>query len=396
MGVKFDWQSGDPRFTLLEAEPARGRRDRRHWLLAGAAVLLVIAGLSWLVQQGLRAARADLQRQIEQEITALRAGQRTVFLALLDDSQRAWKRYHEQNFLREAAWYAAHRQAKVRIESLDLGPDRATVSILLSDGVQSRRATWFFKRREGIWRHTAPPSEAWSSTCRITTPHITLVAPAGAREATIRLAWELEGFYSELAKTYHLNLSGNVGVYPPGGHISIRILPYAESEHGEVRWSFSLPAPEIALEMWTSEEREAFLRTAARAAVARTLLGSTWQQPLPAGGQGLLESLALWLASAWQPEWQSCLRESLADGTWQRFLDGWEAQPSEGAERPQALAYALGEFLGRACTADQLAALVREAGVYGSSWSAILHVLGWSRPELETMWGDYLRQRYGR
>ncbi len=411
MGVKFEWHSNDPRFVLTEPEPPpRTRRPLRRLLFASLALLILVGAIALLARRGARAASADLQRQVGAEILALQAGERDIFLAFLDSSQPAWKRYHEKSFAREAAWFAARAGARPQIENVELSPDQATVHLLLHDGTQTWRSTWFYRRVGGVWRHAGPAYEPYDTTCRVSTPHITLIVPTREREAMTPLAEDLEDLYLRLSQTYHLGAPGDETATPRSrsaqGPIVIRIVPYLEADPGlGVRWSVSLPSPDIALEMWTPDERTAYLGRVARTTVARTLfrLGRERRTSLR-GEQWLLESLALWHAGAWQPQWRPYVQSSLADGTLSRLLTAWsggsqaarqESTPAGDSECTQALSYTLGEYLVATYPPERLCALVQATGQEESSWAALRGVLGLDRAQLEAAWSAHLRQQYG-
>ena len=407
MGVEFRWYSGETEVVPPPPEQPRLNRRLGRWLLSlGLVSLIVAGGLSWRARRGLRAVRADLQRLVDQEILALQTGQRDSFLALLDTRYAPWLRYHQQNFERQAAWYAAHPGLRAHIESVNLGPDLAVAQVRLLDrgGAQSRPSTWFFRRVGGHWRHAPPTSAFAGPTTRIETRHLILIAQRPDRELAAHLAPELEALWLRLAESYQgitQAAGGTSGqAAAASARIVVRIFPYGNNAAS----TSTISSPQLGLDMWTTAERSALAGRDARVVVARAVLNRLLErsQPRPEDWW-LLEGLALWHAQAWQPEWRAAVQESLADGSFRRLFSAesyslgsaWQRQalPSD-LEWARPLAYTLGEFLGATCPSERLCALLRAMRSRASSRAAVEAALGLSPAELEAAWEDYLRQHY--
>jgi hypothetical protein len=414
MGVEFKWRSDGAQIIHSEPEPPWRSRRGRRWLLAVFLALFTLAGgIHLRAQRGLAIARADLQRIILGQVLALQTGQRDPFLAALDDTHTPWVRYHEANFDRESAWYAARAAARPQIESLHLKSGQARVGIVLVDGEHTWRSTWFFKQIDGRWRHAPPPSGFWGETSEFAGEHITLLAQGPDRTPAARLAAGLDKLYAELAALYPPRSSTHTSRrdgdaaglrrLPAGSHLTIRSFPYGDPGSGASHF----PSPQLALQMWTPEERAAALGRSARLAVTRAVLQQALGRSQPAPGDWwLLEALALWHASAWEPEWQAQIQASLAAGAVERLLDvrvhGDEVRLSSarGQAPPdltwvQPLAYTLGEYIGLNHPPEALSALVQTIGSGSSSWAALTSTLGCSRAELQAGWAAFVRERYG-
>ncbi len=413
MGVEFNWRSAGASIAHSEPNPPwRSRRGRRRLMAAGLALLAVVGGLYWRAQRGLAAARADLQRALLAEVLALQTGQRDLFLAALDDTHAPWLRYHEENFAREAAWFAARPNARPLVESVRLGAGRAKVGVVLIDGEHEWRSTWYYARSDERWRHAPPPAEFWGETSEFKSAHLVLEAQGPDREPAASLLAELEDLYGRLTALYPPRPSAYVypdgdgvprGRAPSADRIFIRSFPYGSSAYS----SGYFPSPQLALEMWTSEEREAMLATSARLAVARAVLERALGRTRPAPGDWwLIESLALWHASAWQLDWRPAVERSLATGSFSRLLDvqGTSDGPRLASSSGQVtiepacvapLAYTLGEYLGATYPGEQLGAVVQAIVPGSSSWAALQSTLGLSRASLQAGWAAFLQERYG-
>ena len=421
MGVDFQWRTGDAELLPGPPEPPRRRRGAGRWLLIGLVVLLVPGGLvAWRAGWGARAARADIERLVREEVAALQGEQLAVFMSLIEATPLAWRRYHEQSFFREAAWYAARARARPRVERIRLAPGAASADIVLSDGTHTWRGTWYFERLDERWYHVPPPADFWGQSRAVETAHVYVSAHTPDHAAAVRLAEELEALYQELARTYGLVELPGAGAAPSTAglprQIAVHIVPDAAGSMnmramGTTRqWSYDCPSPYLALELWTPQEREAYLGRSVRAAVASHLV--TYGAAARSGsGYTLLQGLALWHARAWQPAWQRYVRESLSEGTWELFLALWGGDqvpeermrelymrfsvPYELGEWVTAMAYTAGEYLGNRFSTDQLASLVAATARYSSFWAAAEAELGLDRSELEAEWLAHLRARYG-
>lgn len=421
LGIDFRWHSGDSAIVAPYVAPAArpNARPRRRglWPLGAFLALLLLAGLvAWRAQQGQRAARADLQRLVEQEVTALQARQLDLFLSFLDGTPLPWRHYHEANFPREAAWYAARAGARPLVQSVRLEGERAVAEVLLTDGRHSWRGTWYFQRLDGRWRHTAPPAEFWGATQTLEAPHLSLSAADPDRALLAALAADLERLYGQLMPAYGLvppPAAAEPDFRPLPGHITIDITPDVVSmvvrlSVRDRRWYLQFPSPHLALELWTPEEATSSLDCEIRTTLARTALGVAAQESR-SEPEWLLEGLALWHARAWRPEWERSVRASLADGSAACFLDLWtepqtepcpqqirsRMSPEQSFEWTEALLYTVGEYLGSHYPPARLSSLVHAAGQYPSIWDACEAELGLSRAEFQAAWLAYLQEGYG-
>ena len=412
MGIEFNWRcDGAPIAHAASVPPWRSRPVRRRLLALTLAALAVAGALYWRAQRGLAAARADLGRVIGGEVLALQTGRSDLFFASLDGSYPSWVRYHEENWAREAAWYAARPHARPFVAGLRLGPDRAQVTVGLADGEQEWQAVWFFERVDGHWRHAPPPTEFWGDSTDFETAHLSLTAQGPDREAAARLAPELEDLYGELAALYPPAPTLYSDSYDDDvprarmrapSRIALRSSPYGGSgSSGDY-----FPSPQLALEMWTAQERASELARSARLALARAVILQALGRMRPdAGDWWLVEALSLWHARAWRPAWQAEVKQALANGTSGRLLDvqSYGAEPtlywkdgSTPLERTavQPLAYTLGEYLGTTFAPEQLGAALRAIASGGSSWEALAQVLGLDRASLEAGWKAFLQAHY--
>ncbi|HOG47131.1 MAG TPA: hypothetical protein PLJ35_05605 [Anaerolineae bacterium] len=406
MGIEFTWRSAGEPIAHSEPEPPwRSPRVRRRVLIAALAALAVAGALYYRAQRSLAIARAELERVIAAEVLALQTGQCDLFLAALDQMHAPWIRYHEENFAREAAWYAARPTARPRVERLHLGAAQAEVTVLLSDGNHAWRSTWFYQQSEGHWRHAPPPPEFWGDPSELETEHLSVIAQGPDCAPAARLAPALESFCAALTAQYPpaAPTSSDAWREVPrsASRITVRSFPYGASASGVDYFA----SPQLAIEMWSATDRAAALERSARLSVARAVLQRALGRSQPAAGDWwLVEALALWHAGAWQPDWRPIVQQGLGDGL-ARTLDvqglGSDSHSlREGDWAPSAdwvepLAYTLGEYLGLTYQAGQLSALVQAIRPGTSSWDALQRVLGLSRASLEAGWGAFLKEHYG-
>ncbi len=410
MGVQFRWHSGETDIVPTGQGP-QSRRRLGRWAAVIGLLLIVVAAAGgavyWQSRQGLRAAQADLQQLIDAEIAALRSGRRETFLALLDRRYRPWLRYHEESFDRQAAWYAAYPEFRVRIESVTLGTETAIARVRLCDGQGGQAAEiaqWYFRRVNGQWRHAPPVSEFWGQEeTSLRTSHITLEVQAPDRAAAPRLLSEMEELWNDLVRTYRLQQPGGPHASTPESgprRLSIRIAPY-----GSPGTTSAVPSPHLALDAWSPEGRYALMARGARMAVARHILTGLLRRPNPKGATAwLIEGLALWHARAWEPQWLGLVQRSLRDGACAGLIEsagsgagprpaGGEASPRSDEHR-RALAYTFGEFLGTSYAPTERRTLLQATEFSGSLHDASAAVLGQSITALEEAWLCHLQQHY--
>ncbi len=435
MGVSFQWRSeGDA--LLLPGEPqAPVRRRRGRWLPALALLPILLTGLvAFLVPSRERVVAGELQRLVDQEVLALQAGQRDIFASLLQGAPIGWRRYHELCFYRESAWYAARAGAQVRVEGVRLTADGAVASVTLDDGRERRRGIWYFVRVQGRWCHTAPPFEPSGTGCSVEAGPVVVTATGADCAIAEELAPELEALYRLAVETYGLQPAGAgdaeqqgrvsaVGPMSRPARIRVEIAPEARAvllgqSYSAGVWSFSVPSPQLALELWTDEERSAHTRATVRLGVAWPLLQAAWWAEGGSPDWLLAQGLAAWHAQARQPTWREAVAASLEDGTSSIFLRLWAQEDLEDEEAVAALfeslasrfnssgdaltewymamAYTVGEFLGERYAPDKLARLLRASATQKPVWRALGTELGLSRVEFEAEWLAHLEERYGK
>ncbi len=399
MGVRFRWSSGDPS-EIASPQPAPPPRRRLRTLAALLVVLGTVGGGFYCqARQGLSAARAALQTQVDSEVLALQAGQPQALYDLLDSRYAPWLRYHQQCFSREAAWYAARPGARVIVEAVQLASDRAVARLRLWEGGVRTGciAYWHFRRVDGQWRHTPPTLEAWGAPVALDTAHLSLLAQGPDRSLVAEVAPDLEAFYARLLRLY----GADQEVAGLEERIAIRVLPYGASVDG----GSIVPSPHLALELWSASERRAVLSRNLRLAIARALFSSLLGDSRPlVRDRWLVEGLATYHAEAWIPEWSGALRRSLADGSYRQFLSleapgtisrARELRTLPDTQSTHPLAYALGEFLTTRYPRERLQALLRAIASGTPGWTAVESVLGITRHDFEAAWRLHLEQRYG-
>ena len=432
MGISFQWRtSSDEQLPPAEWRAPVRRRPAR-WMLALVVLPVLLAGLAaWQVRSRERAISAELQRLAEQEVLALQAGQRDILMSLLQGAPLHWRRYHELCFYRESAWYAARPGAKVRVEAVRLTADGATATITLSDGRNTWRGTWHFARVDGRWCHTAPPLDSSGASCTFEAGPIDVAASGADCAIAEQLAPELEALYRLAVETYGLkagagDASGQDG--PPAGpmprpeRIRVEIEPTARAvmlsvNYSSQLWSFSVASPQLALELWSEEERSAYTRATVRLGVGWSFLQAAWWSEGGSPDWLLAQGLAAWHAQACQPSWREAVGASVEDGSSALFLRLWagDAADEEAAglllersierfnasgeaftEWCMAMAYTVGEFLGERYQPEQLARLLRASAGQKPVWKALEAELGLTRAEFEAGWLAHLEERYGR
>jgi hypothetical protein len=403
LGIQFQWRSGES--DLLPPPPPPRSHRRRLGLALGIVLLALMAAgasyLYWRRDEGLRAARADLQRQVDQEVLALQASDATPFLTLLDDRYDPWLHYQQESLAREAAWFRAHAQARPRVADVYIEGDQATAG-LIWPGSNSRRSVWYYRRRDGAWRHVPPPAEFWGTSTQIDTGALRLMCYAPDRATAVGLALELDKLLGSLRVLYRTPSSASGQDEP----VILRIEPYGPpGSAAEAPGVAAVASPYLALEPWTEDERAEALRGQARLAVARAFLARVRGETLPQPQDWwFFESLALYHAGG-GPGDVAAVRASLADGSFRYLLDAL-AYGADGAllgfavgdhplptERIRPVAYTLGEFLATHY-GDRLGELVDSVVTQRSTWGGIQHTLGLSRAELEAAWAADLRERY--
>jgi hypothetical protein len=403
-------------------------------MLALVVLPVLLAGLAaWQVRSRERAVSAELQRLVEQEVLALQAGQRDILMSLLMGAPLHWRRYQEQCFYRESAWFAARPGAQVRVEGVRLTTDGAEATVTLSDGRDTRHGTWYFARVSGRWCHTAPPLESSGASCTVEAGPVVVVASGADCAIAEQLAPELEALYRLAVETYGLKAGAGdangqngpmaAGPMPRPERIRVEIEPMARAEmlsvsYSPQMWSFSVASPQLALELWTDEERSAYTRAMVRLGVGWPLLQAAWWSEGGSPDWLLAQGLAAWHAQACLATWREAIRVSLEDGSTTLFLRLWAGDDLTDEEATRvfmdmlvarfrssgealtewyiAMAYTVGEFLGERYPPEQLARLLHASASQKPIWKALEAELGLARAEFEAGWLAHLEERYGR
>ncbi|MCL6432318.1 MAG: hypothetical protein K6V36_15895, partial [Anaerolineae bacterium] len=248
-----------------------------------------------------------------------------------------------------------------------------------------------------------------------------------------QLAPQLEALYRLAAKTYGLKASSGdakgqegpmaAGPMPRPEGIRVEIEATARAEMLSVScstqmWSFSVASPQLALELWSEEERSAYTRAMVRLGVGWPLLQAAWWSEGGSPDWLLAQGLAAWHAQAWQPTWRDVVAASVEDGSSTLFLRLWAGDDLADEEAAgvlletlaarfrssgealtewyTAMAYTVGEFLGERYPPEQLARLLRASASEKPVWEALEAELGLTRAEFEAGWLAHLEERYGR
>lgn len=174
MGIRVDWEVEAERehVPVLGEDPQAARR-RRQLRLRMLLLILLLLALMAAVATGvlLRLRYVDWQREealrdtISSEVTALRMGDRALFLSLQRSATADWTTRQESEFERYQQLKQSQEIALTGVV-LDLAVEdqraRALVEEVI-DGVRYGRA-WFYWRYEDGWHHVPPDYTFWGDT----------------------------------------------------------------------------------------------------------------------------------------------------------------------------------------------------------------------------------------
>ena len=184
MGIKLDWEIESDRArvrTVSEDAEARARRGRafRRFLIVGLVLILVVGLLALLLTNRLREVEDEIRQSlistVENEVAALRVGDRTTFTTIQRSDSSAWLDGQQ-------ALYDAYQQLKATSNVsltgrvLDSAVDGARGRVLVEeiiDGVPYGRV-WFYFRYDDGWRHVPPDYTFWGEQQTVSVEGVTL------------------------------------------------------------------------------------------------------------------------------------------------------------------------------------------------------------------------------
>jgi hypothetical protein len=173
MGIKLDWEIESERAqvrTVAEDAEARARRGRafRRLLIVGLVLLALVSVLALALTNRLREVEDDIRQSliatVENEVAALRVGDRTTYSTIQRSDSAAWLDGQQ-------AVYDAYQQLKATSNVsltgrvLDSAVDGARGRVLVEeiiDGVPYGRV-WFSFRYDDGWRHVPPDYTFWGA-----------------------------------------------------------------------------------------------------------------------------------------------------------------------------------------------------------------------------------------
>jgi len=174
MGIRVDWEveAERERVPVLGEDPQAARRRRQLRLRLLLLILLLLA-LMAAVATGvlLRLRYVDWQREealrdtIASEVTALRMGDRALFLSLQRSATADWTTRQESEFER---YQQIKQSQEIDLTGvvLDLALEDQRARVLVEeviDGVRYGRP-WFYWRYEDGWHHVPPDYTFWGET----------------------------------------------------------------------------------------------------------------------------------------------------------------------------------------------------------------------------------------
>lgn len=184
MGIQLDWEVETERERVRsssEDPDARSRRARAWRRLLLFTFLLVASGAAVVGAVMLRLQQVDAQlRQnliatVENEVAALRVGDRAAFSAIQRSESDVWLQQQQ-------ATYDAYQMLKMqpdvtltgRVLDVTIDGTRARVIVEeIAGGVQVVR-TWFYWRYEDGWRHVPADYTFWGDARTLTAEPVTL------------------------------------------------------------------------------------------------------------------------------------------------------------------------------------------------------------------------------
>lgn len=201
MGIQLDWEVEDDRGwgPVSEDPEAVARRRRRQRRLRGLLLLIVAAagviaaGTHVALRRSREQAREALERTIEAEALTLRIGDRQAFDALQSEAD-GWRDLQAQTF---DDYQMLGDRLVAGGEVVELTVEHGSARAVLREELDGRpaRVTWFYRREDDGWRHTAPSADAWGPRQTIATPYFDVTFYEGDRATAEALADALAGWW---------------------------------------------------------------------------------------------------------------------------------------------------------------------------------------------------------
>jgi hypothetical protein len=171
MGIKLDWEIESERErvrTAGEDPTVRQKRARafRRLVLFTLLLILIVGGIAWLVGERLRFAdeqiRQSLIATVENEVAALRIGDRRTYTDIQRSDNAAWLESQQQLY---DAYQTLKTTSNITLSGrviateVDGARGRALVEEII-DGIPYGRLWFYFRYTDG-WRHVPPDYTFW-------------------------------------------------------------------------------------------------------------------------------------------------------------------------------------------------------------------------------------------
>jgi hypothetical protein len=185
MGTKLDWQiESDKRYkpSNQHSEDPKVRRQRavrsRRVIVTVLAMLVIIAGVVWFIQQRLEMVdsrqRSLLENTVKAEITALNVGERATFDGIQRSATLDWLNLQGEAFTQyQADKVTTDRVLTGRIYEVVMDGQRGRVQVEEIENGTPYTLTWFYWNydtvlgadgkvlEDGGWHHVAPDYTFW-------------------------------------------------------------------------------------------------------------------------------------------------------------------------------------------------------------------------------------------
>lgn len=184
MGIRLDWEIENERAqtrTLGEDPDAKRQRARALRRLVIVILLLVLLGacaiavVMWRLDEVDNQIRQSLVSTVENEVAALRIGDRATFANIQRSDSATWLQMQQDI-------YDAYQQLKIdanvvlsgRVVDTAIDGARGRVQVEeIVDGVPYAR-TWFYFRYEDGWRHVPPDYTFWGDARTVAADGVTI------------------------------------------------------------------------------------------------------------------------------------------------------------------------------------------------------------------------------
>lgn len=242
MSVKLDWHISESE-SELEPEPAEPQPThnwRRLWLALAAVALTtvaVIVTVRAMTEEGQHRLEAAVREAVTQELRAITADDRELFLSLQDPTDRSW-------VAAQGSTFDSFRQFSIvprEVLSIQVEGDRAWADVqLTATSGREVQVTWEYRRMGQEWRHARLDESWWGPRQAIQSGTVTVLYSArdedAARDVLSRVLnaihWTCTDFGCDSVPSIAVDITHSVSLPPAVDWLASGVLAFPSPHSG--------------------------------------------------------------------------------------------------------------------------------------------------------------------